>query len=126
MNATTTDTVRLAYTSSREADHARNVEAMAMAAIRAHAETRERAAAEDMGMVWVKYSPSNEPHCFVCRRRADHFAQHDELVGAGLAQYATDGSVYALGTDEAINAFMRTYYEGPEWATELARMGVTS
>jgi hypothetical protein len=35
-----------------------------------------------------------DPHCFVCHRHTDHFAEHDELVDAGLAAYGSDGSVY--------------------------------
>lgn len=34
-----------------------------------------------------------EPFCFVCGRATDHFAEHDDLVEAGLATY--DG-VYVL------------------------------
>jgi len=28
-----------------------------------------------------------EPYCFVCNRSTDHFAEHDDLVEAGLAEY---------------------------------------
>lgn len=34
-----------------------------------------------------------EAHCFVCNRHTDHFAEHDGLVEAGLAEYR-NGSVY--------------------------------
>lgn len=35
----------------------------------------------------------DDPHCFVCGRHTDHFAEHDNLVEAGYAQYEDDGSV---------------------------------
>lgn len=35
-----------------------------------------------------------EPFCFVCSRCTDHFAEHDDLVEAGLAHYGEDGTVY--------------------------------
>lgn len=28
-----------------------------------------------------------EPFCFVCNRNTDHFAEHDAIVMAGLAEY---------------------------------------
>jgi hypothetical protein len=31
-----------------------------------------------------------EAFCFVCRRCTDHFAEHDDLVEAGLAVYDED------------------------------------
>ena len=31
--------------------------------------------------------------CFVCSRAAEHFAEHDDLVEAGLVTYDADGSV---------------------------------
>src|SRR4051794_24723547 len=34
-----------------------------------------------------------DPYCFVCSRCTDHFAEHDGLVEAGLAEYSADGSV---------------------------------
>lgn len=36
----------------------------------------------------------DDPHCFVCGRHTDHFAEHDALVDSGLAEYGQDGSVY--------------------------------
>lgn len=36
-----------------------------------------------------------DPHCFVCGRHTDHFAEHDDLVEAGLASYdLADGTVH--------------------------------
>ncbi len=36
-----------------------------------------------------------EPHCFVCGRHTDHFAEHDDLVyDYKVAEYGKDGSVY--------------------------------
>lgn len=29
----------------------------------------------------------DEDHCFVCGRHTSHFAEHDDLVEAGLARY---------------------------------------
>lgn len=37
-----------------------------------------------------------DPHCFVCGRHTDHFAEHDDLVEAGKARYGSDGSVYPI------------------------------
>lgn len=37
---------------------------------------------------------ADDPHCFVCHRHTDHWGEHDEIVEAGLAAYAADGSVY--------------------------------
>lgn len=42
----------------------------------------------------VAYTVEDDPHCFVCHRHTDHFAEHDGLVEAGLATYAEDGSVH--------------------------------
>ena len=40
---------------------------------------------------------AEEPWCGVCRRPTDHFAEHDDLVEAGLAAYdALTGSVRDL------------------------------
>jgi hypothetical protein len=36
----------------------------------------------------------DDPHCFVCGRHTDHFAEHDDMVEAGTALYGPDGSVY--------------------------------
>jgi hypothetical protein len=38
----------------------------------------------------------DDPHCFVCGRHTDHFAEHDDLVEQGKARYGEDGSVYDL------------------------------
>lgn len=35
----------------------------------------------------------DEPHCFVCGRHTEHVAEHDDLVEAGQAVYADNGSV---------------------------------
>ena len=35
----------------------------------------------------------DDPHCFICSRHTDHFAEHDDMVEAGYAQYEDDGSV---------------------------------
>lgn len=40
---------------------------------------------------------AEEIYCFVCSRLTDHFAEHDDLVEAGLAKYGEDGSVYRVG-----------------------------
>jgi hypothetical protein len=37
------------------------------------------------------YDDVDVEYCFVCLRCTDHFAEHDDLVAAGLATY--DGSV---------------------------------
>jgi hypothetical protein len=39
---------------------------------------------------------AREPFCFVCNRCTDHFAEHDDLVEAGQAFYAEDGTVYSV------------------------------
>lgn len=36
----------------------------------------------------------HEPHCFVCGRHTDHFAEHDDLVASGRAVYAANGDVH--------------------------------
>ena len=41
----------------------------------------------------VESAPWIDPFCHVCGRCTDHFAEHDDLVGAGLASYQSDGSV---------------------------------
>lgn len=38
----------------------------------------------------------DDPHCFVCGRHTDHFAEHDDMVEAGTATYGEDGSVYPV------------------------------
>lgn len=44
----------------------------------------------------------HEPHCFVCGRHTDHFAEHDDMVEAGTARYPQDaegnytGDVYPV------------------------------
>lgn len=45
-------------------------------------------------------------YCFVCSRATDHFAEHEGLVAAGLAEYNTDtGSVYKTDAwDDAMAA----------------------
>jgi hypothetical protein len=35
----------------------------------------------------------DDAHCFICGRHTDHFAEHDDMVEAGYAQYEDDGSV---------------------------------
>jgi hypothetical protein len=35
----------------------------------------------------------HDPHCFVCGRHTNHFAEHDDMVEQGFAQYEQDGSV---------------------------------
>jgi hypothetical protein len=35
----------------------------------------------------------DDPHCFVCGRHTDHFAEHDDLVEQGFARYESDGTV---------------------------------
>lgn len=37
----------------------------------------------------------DDPFCFVCGRCTDHFAEHDDLVEQGLAEYR-NGNVYRL------------------------------
>ena len=44
-------------------------------------------------MTTTEYVPQADPHCFVCSRHTDHFAEHDALVDAGLAEYESDGTV---------------------------------
>lgn len=41
-------------------------------------------------------SVEDDPHCFVCHRHTDHFAEHDDMVEAGTARYGEDGSVYPV------------------------------
>lgn len=43
---------------------------------------------------WMVEEP--DPHCFVCQRHTDHFAEHDDMVEAGTARYGSDGSVYPV------------------------------
>lgn len=38
----------------------------------------------------------DDPHCFVCHRHTDHYAEHDDMVEAGTARYGEDGSVYPV------------------------------
>jgi len=38
----------------------------------------------------------HEPHCFVCGRHTDHFAEHDDMVAAGQARYGEDGTTYPV------------------------------
>jgi hypothetical protein len=38
----------------------------------------------------------DQPFCFVCSRCTDHFAEHDDMIEAGTAEYGADGSVYKL------------------------------
>lgn len=40
--------------------------------------------------------PQDDPFCFVCARCTDHFAEHDDLVEQGLAEYREDGTVIDL------------------------------
>lgn len=44
-------------------------------------------------LAWVE---EPDPHCFVCQRHTDHFAEHDDMVEAGTARYGEDGSVYPV------------------------------
>jgi hypothetical protein len=37
--------------------------------------------------------PATSVYCFVCNSCTDHFGDHDDLVEAGQAIYALDGSV---------------------------------
>ena len=50
----------------------------------------------DAPRVWVETTPmgmdDHEPHCFVCGRHTDHFAEHDDMVEAGTARYAQDAN----------------------------------
>ena len=39
----------------------------------------------------------HEPHCFVCGRHTDHYAEHDDMVEAGTAYYTEDGDVWPTG-----------------------------
>lgn len=41
---------------------------------------------EDL-LQWWDGEVENDPFCFVCGRCTDHFAEHDDLVEAGLARY---------------------------------------
>ena len=43
-----------------------------------------------MPNVW---DDEDDPHCFICKRHTDHFAEHDDLVEKGYARYEEDGSV---------------------------------
>jgi hypothetical protein len=45
----------------------------------------------------------DDAHCFVCSRHTDHFAEHDDLVEQGFAQYEQDGSV--TWTEKGWNEF---------------------
>lgn len=38
----------------------------------------------------------DDPHCFVCGRHTDHYAEHDDMVEKGTARYGEDGSVYPV------------------------------
>ena len=38
----------------------------------------------------------NDPHCFVCGRHTDHFAEHDDMVAAGTARYDEEGNVFPI------------------------------
>lgn len=40
------------------------------------------------------WADEHEPHCFVCGRHTDHFAEHDNLVEAGLAEYVKEDGLY--------------------------------
>ena len=54
----------------------------------------------DAPRVYVDQTPmvedESEPHCFVCGRHTDHYAEHDDMVEAGTARYGEDGSVYPV------------------------------
>lgn len=39
----------------------------------------------------------HEPHCFVCKRHTDHYAEHDNLVEQGKAYYTPEGDVWPMG-----------------------------
>ncbi|WP_460867116.1 hypothetical protein [Nocardioides pakistanensis] len=62
-----------------------------------------------------------DPHCFVCRRHTDHFAEHDALVEAGLAQYTSDGSVHR--TEKWDDDLARQVAEA-EYREYAARLGL--
>lgn len=50
-----------------------------------------------------------DPYCFVCGRCTDHFAEHDDLVAVGMAEYDTrSGSVYRTERYNAAAARMIT------------------
>lgn len=54
--------------------------------------------ARPTGHRFIAPSVEDDPHCFVCGKHTGHFAEHDELVEAGLATYGNDGSVYRTAT----------------------------
>jgi hypothetical protein len=47
----------------------------------------------------------DDPHCFICSRHTDHFAEHDDMVEAGYAQYESDGTV--TWTEKGWNEYKR-------------------
>lgn len=53
-------------------------------------ETGVQRADNSPAIVW---DDESDPHCFVCGRHTDHFAEHDDMVEAGYAQYEDDGTV---------------------------------
>lgn len=63
-----------------------------------------------------------DPHCFVCGRNTDHFAEHDDLVDAGLARYTGDGSVHRTDawTDDTTAAVIKAAAAKTEAAYEYA------
>lgn len=64
--------------------------------------------------VWDNdYAVQDDPHCYVCGRHTDHFAEHDNLVEDGFATYGDDGSVYRT---EAWDADAVTASNQAAWA----------
>lgn len=66
----------------------------------------------------------HEPHCYVCRRHTDHFAEHDSLVGLGLAEYDTNGDVRVTDFARTPNGEMVRHFYDRAIDVALARRGV--
>lgn len=81
--------------------------------------------AEALGLVEFITS-AHEPHCYVCRRHTDHFAEHDSLVGLGLAEYSDNGDVLVTDFARTHNGDMvrRWYDRAITLGIHYARYGV--
>lgn len=49
------------------------------------------------GQRLVVQTHEHDPHCFVCGRHTDHYAEHDDMVEAGTAYYTEEGDVWPTG-----------------------------
>lgn len=80
--------------------------------------------AEALGLVEF-ITPAHEPHCYVCRRHTDHFAEHDSLVGLGLAEYSDNGDVLVTDFARSSNGELVRYWYDAAIGIALSSRGVT-